>query len=141
MPADGNASPELNTFADRLNHLFAMARPRGEDREYTAKEVVHGMVEAGFDISASHLSELRRGIKNNPSLRVMTGLAAFFAVPPAYLLGEPAVEHEVSAELELRRAMSDAQVHELATRAADLAPAQRTAMLRLLADIVREHGD
>jgi len=140
-PEDGERKSGSRTLADRLNYLFTVVRPTSEDREYTGREVVAGMCEAGTDISPSHLSELRRGIKTNPTLRVLQGLAAFFQVRVAYLLGDEQVEEEVMAELELRKAMSDAQVRDVALRVAGLDPSQRSAMYRMLADVVRENNE
>lgn len=125
---------DLETLAGRLNHLFAMARPNGTDREPSGKDVA-----AASGVSEAHMSEMRRGIKTNPSVRVIWALAEYFEVRPAYLLGEPDAVEEVTAELELRRAMSDAQVHDIAMRAAGLDPNKRAAMLRLLAEIIRKH--
>jgi transcriptional regulator with XRE-family HTH domain len=127
------------SLAAKLDHLFAVVRPPGGEREYTGKEVVAAVNAAGTDLSASHLSELRRGVKTNPTVRVLEGLAAFFGVRTAYLLDDPQAVEEVEAELELRRAMADARVRELALRVADLAPHERAAMYRVLAEIVREH--
>ena len=129
------------TLADRLNHLFAMVRPPGDAREYTGREVTAAIRGEGIDISPSHLSELRRGLKANPTLRVMQGLAGFFQVRVAYLLGDDQVAEEVEAELELREAMRDAEVRDVAARVAGLDPNRRKAMYRLLTDSVHEHGD
>lgn len=134
MPESTGSSDDPQTLADRLNHLFAMARPTGADREPSGKEVA-----AASGVSEAHVSELRRGIKTNPSIRVICALAGFFDVRPAYLLGEPAAVEEVNAELELRRAMNDVQVHDIAMRAAGLDPNQRAAMQRLLAETIRKH--
>lgn len=129
------------TLAGKLNYLFDVVRPPGEDREYTGREVVTAITSAGGEISASHLSELRRGIKTNPTVRVLEGLAQFFHVRVAYLLDDPKVADEVEAELELRRAMRDAQVRDIALRVASLAPSQRSAVYRLITEIIREHND
>jgi transcriptional regulator with XRE-family HTH domain len=139
-PTTTGGAPPRRTIAEKLNHLFDVVRPPGEDREYTGREVVAGVNAAGTDLSASHLSELRRGVKDNPTVRVLDGLANFFGVRVAYFL-DPGVEEEVEAELDLRVAMRDAKVRDVAMRAADLDPQQRTAMHRLLAQIIREHDD
>ena len=129
------------TLAEKLNHLFALVRPSGESREYSGREVVAAVRAAGTELSASHLSELRRGIKSNPTLRVLQGLAAFFQVRVAYLLDDPEVVKDVEAELDLRAAMADAQVADVAARAAGLNAQQRRALNRLLADVIREPDD
>lgn len=131
---------DRKTFADRLNHLFAMVRAEG-GREYTGKEVVAGVNAGGIDLSASHLSEMRRGKKTNPTLRVQEGLARFFQVRAAYLTGDPQVEREVEAELELRCAMQDASVRDIAARAAGLDATHRSALHQLLAQLIRENDD
>lgn len=143
MPDTGGSGPSLNTLADRINYLFATHRPDGADDrdEYTGKYVVQALRATGTEISESHLSELRRGIKTNPTLRVLEGLASFFEVRVGFLLGDPHATQEVFAQAELRRAMRDAEVRDVATRVAGLAPSQRQAMNRLLADLLQEHAD
>ena len=93
----------------------------------------------GTDLSASHLSELRRGIKTNPTLRVLQGLADFFQVRVSYFFDDSTAVDQTLAELELRVAMRDADVHQLATRVADFSTGQRAAFQRLLADLIKQH--
>lgn len=123
-------------LAGKLNYLFAtVLSPEGS--EYTGKDVVAAVRAAGVDLSASHLSELRRGVKTNPTVRVLQALADFFGVRVAYFFDDPVAVEETEAELELRAAMRDAQVQQMAARAAGLSPAQRAAFQRVLADLVR----
>lgn len=142
MPEDLPPSSEAprRALADRLNYLFAAVRPADGDREYTGREVVAAISAAGTELSASHLSELRRGIKANPTVRVLEGLAQFFQVRVAYLTGDSKVEREVESELELRRAMRDARVRDIAARAAGLDATQRSALQQLLTQLIRENG-
>jgi transcriptional regulator with XRE-family HTH domain len=135
---DGTTSQR--TLADKINHLFASVRPGSGEREYTGREVVAAVRAAGTDLSASHLSELRRGVKSNPTMRVLEGLARFFDVRVAYFLDDPQIADEVESEIELRKAMNDTEVRDIAARAAGLDPAQRGAMNRLLADLLREQA-
>lgn len=140
-PTEPTSAPRGGTprLADKLNYLFATVRsPTGS--EYFGKDVVAALRAAGVDLSASHLSELRRGIKTNPTVRVLQGLADFFEVRVAYFFDDPVAVEETKAELELRAAMRDAQVQQIAARAADLSPAQRAAFQRVLADLVRASG-
>lgn len=142
VPSSGGPEPTLSTFADRINYLFATHGPSEDDEEeYTGKYVVATLRAKGFDISESHLSELRRGLKTNPTLRVLEGLSTFFGVRVSFLLGDPHATREVFEQVELRRAMRDAKVRDVATRVAGLAPSQRHAMNRLLTDLLREHAD
>lgn len=129
------------SLADKLEYLFDAVRPDGEDRSYSQREIVARMTKAGYAMSNSHLSELCRGVKKNPTVEVIEGLASIFGVPAAYLLDYPPAVDEVEAELELRRAARDAEVVDIAFRAAGLQPAQRAALMRELARIIREHDD
>jgi transcriptional regulator with XRE-family HTH domain len=141
MPESTGTEAGRRSLADKLNYLFTIVRPPDDDREYTGREVVAAITAAGGEISASHLSELRRGLKTNPTVRVLEGLAQFFQVRVAYFLDDPKATEEVEAELELHKAMRDAQVRDVALRVAGLAPSQRSAMYRLLAEIIRENDD
>lgn len=136
LPDSSESKSEQTSFGDRLNHLFAMMRTPAGDQEYTGKGVA-----AAVGLSASHLSELRRGVKTNPSMRIIHALSEFFGVRPAYLLGDRAAVEEVEAELVARRAMRDAKVQDLTTRAAGLDARQRAAMLRLIADALNANPD
>lgn len=135
-----SAPPVPRSIAERLNHLFTAVRPAGIDREYQGKEVVAAIRAAGGEMSESYLSELRRGIKPNPTVRHLDALAEFFGVRRGYFTDD-LVAQEVEAELELRIAMRKASVKDLALRVADLGPVERAAMNRLLAQIISQHDD
>ncbi|MGH3897600.1 MAG: helix-turn-helix domain-containing protein [Pseudonocardiaceae bacterium] len=128
------------SIAERLNRLFIAIRPSGENREYQGKEVVAAIRAAGGEMSESYLSELRRGIKPNPTIRHLDALAEFFGVRPGYFTDDLVAE-EVEAELELRSAMRKANVKDLALRVANLGLVERAAMNRLLAQIITEHDE
>lgn len=129
------------SLAEKLDYLFEVARPPGEDRRYTAREIVAAMNTAGFPMSAAHMSDLRRGDATNPTRQVMTGLAHVFDIRAAYLLDDPKAVEEVEAELELRRAQRDADVVDIALRVAGLDSGQRAALQREITRIIRLHDD
>lgn len=132
-------SPALDSLAERINYLFASVTPDGGERaEYTGQEVIAWLRQHGYELSASHLSELRRGIKANPTMRVIDGLARFFAVRVGFLHGDPDAVRDVIAELRLRRALREAQVTDIAARVAGLDPAQRHAVADFITQIVYE---
>ncbi|MEU2039663.1 hypothetical protein [Nocardia niwae] len=56
---------------------------------------------SGRDLSESHLSELRRGVKTNPTMRTVSALAWFFGVRAGYFT-DPVVAVEVERELDAR---------------------------------------
>jgi transcriptional regulator with XRE-family HTH domain len=95
------------TLSDRLNRLFDVRRPAdAPERAYTNREVVTACKAAGLELSESHLSELRRGVKQNPTLRTLQAIASFFQVQVGYF-----TDAEIPAEVD----------RELARQAAKLA--------------------
>jgi len=132
-------NPALGSLAERINYLFASIAPEHGDRpEYTGQEVIGWLRQRGYELSASHLSELRRGIKTNPTMRVIDGLARFFAVRAGFLHGDPDAVRDVMAEIRLRRALREAQVTDIAARVAGLDPEQRHAVADFITQIVYE---
>jgi transcriptional regulator with XRE-family HTH domain len=118
--------PELartRTLAEKLDYLFQVVHPKGRG-EYTYREVAQAIndADAGTTISASYLWQLRRGDKDNPTIRHVEALAKFFGVPPSYFLDDAAAG-EITAQLELLAAMRDSEVREIALRASDLSDA------------------
>jgi hypothetical protein len=112
-----------SSLQGRLNRLFAVTRPpRDLEREYRNTEVVEACKAAGKEISTSHLSELRRGVKTNPSKRVLEAIGWFFEVRAGYFTDESTAQ-EVEAELSVRQARLDAQLEALLKDREDLAQA------------------
>ncbi|EWM12544.1 helix-turn-helix domain-containing protein [Kutzneria sp. 744] len=158
---DSEREPNHSTLSDRLNRLFDVRRPvAAPERAYTNREVVTAAKAAGFELSESHLSELRRGIKQNPTLRTLQAVASFFQVQVGYFTDAeiPAeVDRELTAQAaklaqtlaaneaaqselraatqELQQAMRDSGVTKMAQRGAVNARSAReqASMMRALA--------
>jgi hypothetical protein len=91
-----------DTLSERLNRLFDVVRPPNAlGRKWTNREVVAACRRDGRDMSESHLSELRRGLKSNPTMRTISALAWFFDVRAGYFT-DPVVAAEVEQELAQR---------------------------------------
>ncbi|OYD60817.1 helix-turn-helix domain-containing protein [Rhodococcus sp. OK302] len=73
-----------NVFQIRLNELFAAA-----NRRPTNRAVAKGLLAQGCRLSAPYLSQLRNGIRDNPSEEVVAALADYFAVSPGYFFTIP----------------------------------------------------
>lgn len=141
MSESHEENPALGSLAERINYLFASIAPEHGDRpEYTGQEVISWLRQRGYELSASHLSELRRGVKTNPTMRVIDGLARFFAVRVGFLHGDPDAIRDVMAEIRLRRALREAQVTDIAARVAGLDPEQRHAVADFITQIVYEQS-
>lgn len=115
--------PGGKTLAEKLAYLFRVVHPRGRG-EYSYREVAQAINDAGsgVTISASYLWQLRRGEKENPTIRHVEALARFFGVPAAYFLDDRATD-EISEQLALLAVMRDSEVREIALRASDLSDA------------------
>ena len=112
---------EQRSLADKLEHLFRTVRETAR-REYSNEEVAAAIArDQGVTISASYIWYLRTGQRDNPTLKHLNALAAFFGVPAAYFLDDETSDR-VDAELALVTAMKDAGVRDVALRATGLSP-------------------
>jgi transcriptional regulator with XRE-family HTH domain len=129
-----NAPPPASTFAERLDYLFRHVSPPGK-AEYTYEEVAAGAATKGYEISAAYIWQLRKGKRDNPTLKYVEGLAAFFGVPASYFLDDDA-QKLVLDQLELFASLRDAGVESLALRAHGLRP-ESIAALEAMVDRIR----
>lgn len=140
--ADEDSSSNVGgrrTLAEKLNYLFEVI-PGDDGRPQKGNAVVAAVRARGVELSATHLSEIRRGVALNPTYRVLQALADHFGVRVAYLFDDPAAEAEVEAEIQLRAAMRDSGVRDFVMRSAGMPDNQRPALYRLLAEVVEEHA-
>ncbi|MYT19764.1 XRE family transcriptional regulator [Streptomyces sp. SID7760] len=111
-------SPAPKSLAEKLEHLFAHTAPAGRG-PYSVEEVARAITAERIPISGSYIWLLRKGQRDNPTLRHLEGLAQFFGVPPAYFFDDR-VTDAVDAELRLLAALRDAKVQHVALRTAGL---------------------
>ncbi|MBO2455162.1 XRE family transcriptional regulator [Actinomadura barringtoniae] len=123
------------TLAEKLNHLFATVAPHGRG-PYSNEEAAQAITLAGEPISGSYLWLLRKGQRDNPTLRHLEALAKFFGVPPAYFFDDETAA-AVDADLALLIALKDLGVREVALRTAGLAP-ESLAMITEVIERVRQ---
>jgi transcriptional regulator with XRE-family HTH domain len=117
----GEAGNGERTLAQRLEYLFRTVREPGR-REYSNEEVSAAIArDQDVTISASYIWYLRTGQRDNPTFKHLNALARFFGVPAAYFFDDDTTGR-VEAELALLAAMKDADVRDVALRAAGLSP-------------------
>lgn len=121
-------------IAGRLQRLFDEVQPKG--RRFKQSEVVDAVNAAAGErlLSRQYMSELLRGDKDRPSFEILTGIARFFGVPPAYFTGD---DTSAAEELEVAEAMRRAGIRELALRANGMSD-QTLASLRGVIDRILE---
>ena len=119
------------TLAEKLDYLFRTVHPRNRG-EYSYEEAAEVIGRRGGPtISANYLWLLRKGLRDNPTKKHLEALADFFGVPVAYFFDDE-VAARVDAQLDLLATLRDADVRQLALRAAALSPES----LRASADMV-----
>jgi transcriptional regulator with XRE-family HTH domain len=118
------------SLADKLNHLFETVVPAGRG-PYSSEEVARAISDRGVPISGSYIWLLRRGQRDNPTIRHLEGLASFFGVPPAYFFDDE-VTRSVGSQLAMLGVLRDSHVQHVALRAAGLSPRS----LRSIAEVI-----
>ena len=112
--------PPEGLFAERLDRLFRTVHPKDRG-PYTPAEAADAINHAAGDkvVSGTYLWLLRTGQRDNPTMKHLIAIARFFAVPPTYFFPDDSLE-ENAIPADLAAALGDAQVREMALRAAGL---------------------
>jgi transcriptional regulator with XRE-family HTH domain len=132
-PAEDGAPGGPLTLAAKLDRCFLTMHPKDRG-EWTYKEVAAGVADLGVAVSPSYLWQLRRGKKDNPTVRQIEVLARFFHVPMTYFFGTDDEVDNIDAQMTVVRALRSPEVQEVAVRASSLTPAG----LRAIAHIIDE---
>jgi transcriptional regulator with XRE-family HTH domain len=132
----GQDSPRQNVIAERLDHLIATVHEPGRG-PYTLREISDGVREAtGEVVSVQYLSQLRLGQRTSPGYSKLKAVADFFGVDVRYF-SDDLTAGQTDEQLEVVAAMRDANVRNLALRAAGVSEKSLKAV-RALLDSVRE---
>ncbi|MBS2964232.1 hypothetical protein KGA66_14325 [Actinocrinis puniceicyclus] len=108
-------------LAERIQYLFEHKR-RPDGKRHSYREVLAAIeADGGPSMSVGYLSQLVTGVRTNPMLDAVQGLARFFQVPLSYFDA-----HEKTVETDERINLVDALRHagaqEIAMRAVGLSP-------------------
>ncbi|MBA9002832.1 helix-turn-helix transcriptional regulator [Thermomonospora cellulosilytica] len=96
-------------LAAKIDLLFKTVHP-ADRGPYSLQEVAEGIERiTGEKVSHNTLWKLRTGKSDNPTKRVLEGLAAFFGVNPGYFFHEN-VGEEVRSQIELLAMLRDTGV-------------------------------
>ena len=126
------------TFAKKLDHLFLTVRPTGRRRPYSMNEVAASIAKSGHEhVSANYIWMLRKGLRDNPTLRTVEALAHFFGVPPSYFFEDDVLVPRLGTQLDPLAKMRDSCIRDFKFRAAELSPETRVAAARMI-DILTE---
>lgn len=114
---------DVPTLAGKLDRLFKVVRPPGQDREYSFKEVAAAITDRGGPATTSnYLYLLRSGRRDNPGKKLLEALAGFFGTNVSYFYDTDASSKDLDEELRLLAALRDGSIRQLALRSLDLSP-------------------
>lgn len=125
------------SLAARIERLFRThLNPKG--REYSYREVAKAIWSGdgrgrGEAISATYVWGLRAGVKDNPTMKHLQGLARFFQVSPTYFFDEELTD--LPDEARLLAATSRDSVRHLAVAALQLSDESVGVMLNLVSHL------
>ncbi|GAA4227640.1 helix-turn-helix domain-containing protein [Actinomadura meridiana] len=136
----GSGSPDNETraesselsLAEKIGFLFRTVHPAGRG-PYSLQEAADGITGlTGEKVSHNTLWRLRTGKNNNPTKRVLEGLAAFFEVNPAYFFDDEASK-VIENQVELLAMLRDTGVRGAQMRAFfDLSPGAQSMISDLI---------
>ncbi|MEU3711087.1 helix-turn-helix domain-containing protein [Streptomyces catenulae] len=126
-------------LAERLNTLFRTSRPRG--RNWSNREVAEEVkrINPGLKVSGAYLSALRTGQRSNPSTGLLSALAQFFGVSPAYFV-DPDHADRVDSQLAALNELSQAGVRDVALRVVGLPPESLAAITAVIDQVRKLQG-
>jgi transcriptional regulator with XRE-family HTH domain len=130
MPDEVGRSGGL--LAQRLGHLFLTVHPEGRG-PYSHAEVAEAINQAAGKniISTVYIWQLRTGQRDNPTMRHLSALAAFFGVSPAYFFPDSETDQD-GTRAELIEVLRDDSVRDLALRAAGLSDRSLKAIRKII---------
>jgi transcriptional regulator with XRE-family HTH domain len=133
------SGPRRRSLAEKLEHLFKTVHPASRG-EYSFEEVAASIRERGGPtISASYIWQLRRGLRDNPTVKHLEALADFFGVSAAYFLDDEAAER-IEAELTMLAALRDSSVRRVAMRSQGLSRRSLAAISEIVEQARRVEG-
>lgn len=142
MAGDKETSEELPLVSRRLDALFRSHLPKdGKGREYSYKQVEKAINDAAGpkSISGQYIWQIRKGESDNPTLRSLQLLAAFFSVPVTYFFDDAEAAH-LAAQVELVNALGDGLVKQIAVRCAGLSNTSLEAILGMVENARKLEG-
>lgn len=117
---DDSGVPSL---ASKLDRLFRVVRPPGQDREDSYKEVAAAIAEAGGPATTpNYLYLLRSGRRDNPGKKLLEALARHFHTDVSYFYDTGTSSRDLDEEMRLIAALRDSSIRQLALRSVDLSP-------------------
>lgn len=132
------ASEGVPDLASKLNRLFENVPKPGGGR-YSNEGAAQALGELGVTVTAQHLWHLRTGRRDNPSFRLLQGIARLFGVPIGYFSDED-VERQVAEQMATLASLRDSGVRSLLMRTQGVSPENVQHLGAILEQIRRMEG-
>ena len=129
----------LPHLADRLNLLFARVPRPGTNQHYSNDRAAEDLSSAGFSVTGAYLSQLRSGKKNNPSARLLAGIADLFEVPITFFFDDEQAR-KIEEQLNTLVALRNAGVRGIVARSAGVSDAGIASLAAILEQLRRMEG-
>lgn len=128
------------TLAEKTEWLFQTIRNPEDGQPYSNARIAAKIERlSGFSVTPTTVWNIRTGKSDNPSWRLIEGLARAFGVSPLYFTDDEAAQ-QTQEELALLAALRDAGVRNLALRAAGLSPESLAAVRDLIERVRKLEG-
>lgn len=125
-------------FAPRLNGLFERV-PDENGRPYTNTAAVARLKARGINCSLSYMGMMRDGQKNNPSARLLNGIAELFGVPVSYFFDRE-LANRIDAEIDSLIAKRDDEIQGMMARMVGVSPSGKATVAALIAQVRKIEG-
>jgi transcriptional regulator with XRE-family HTH domain len=93
-----------------------------------------------YEITHSYISLLRNGERDNPTLKHLEALAAFFRVPVTYFFADDEAARRIEDQARLLAALADPAVREVAFRAVGLSADSLETITEVMRQVRRLEG-
>ena len=131
------------TLAEKTEWLFQNVRDPADGQPYSNARIAAKIEQCmpGFSVTATTIWNIRTGKSENPSWRLIEGLAKAFGVSPLYFSEEDETEAQrTQDEWALLAALRDATVRQLALRAQGMTPESLATVLELVERVRQLEG-
>lgn len=131
------------SLAKKTEWLFQNVRDPADGQPYSNARIAAKIEQCvpGFSVTATTIWNIRTGKSENPSWRLIEGLAKAFGVSPLYFSDEDETEaQQTQDELALLAALRDTSVRQLALRAQGMTPESLATVLELVERVRQLEG-
>ena len=128
----GDAGRAAPTFAEKLNHLLHSVPVGGTKLSSEGLAQAVSALGSEHKLSPDYVRKLRRGESDNPTLRLMEGIARVFGVQPSYFTDNDEAAIVLHENLALVAALQDKNIRSIALRTSQLSPSTILAIVEIV---------